>query len=159
MLFGITGRKGRAGGSKSSVKSLGLTEEWRSKPPRWRAGEGSEPRCRVKSVISRGTPVAKAASRPHLTLRRESVGANRIRYPAVHALNYGHQVWAVLILPVPKHALSAWPGSTVARLKLSGITGDPQAVEHVVQFDATLVPPGFDMSVVGNRKARLCKGS
>ncbi len=40
-------------------------------------------------------------------------------------------------------------GSTVARLKLKGIDGGPaQAVEHVVQFDATRrTLPGLEVQV------------
>ncbi len=44
-------------------------------------------------------------------------------------------------------------GTTAARLKLKGIDGPAQAVEDVVQFDATRrTLPGLDMQVVATRK-------
>ena len=112
-LFGITGRKGRVGGARSSGESPGLNpgrsrktiglECWRGKRNFWCSGEMR----RYQKEHRRRRRLAGQ----QLTLRRESQGANGIRYPG----SPGRKRWVLgvgsgKVVSVVENSLSTPPG-------------------------------------------------
>src|SRR3954451_802600 len=83
-LFGITGRKGRVGGFKIVGRERpGLNPGTASKTVRLECGRGwwnSQCRGEIRRYWEEHR-WRRQPSGPTLTLRRESVGSNRIKYP------------------------------------------------------------------------------